>query len=431
MKTKSRTLFAVLLTITAALYIAPARAQDRAQTRSWNIKTNLLYDATATFNLGVEVRTGERTSLDIPFSYNPFQFSDNRKWKHVLVQPELRRWLGDGAFDGHFLGVHAHYSYYNTGNLPHGPFSQFMKDHRFQGWLAGVGVSWGYRWNFRNSPLAMEATVGLGYAYLDYNVYECARCGELIGPDTRHYFGPTKVGLSLVIGLGEGSRRSTATRPVLLSPPAAPAPAPAPAPVPVYVPAPAPIQQPAPAAPLPKPVKTRSASGKAYLDFVIGRAEILPDYKNNAAELRKIDATIAEILRDPRATITGITITGYASPEGSAASNQALSERRAQSLRSHIEAKHGLGDILFAINGAGEDWATLEAMISDSALPERERLLEVIRYGGDADTLERRLRSVGGGQLHRRISTEFYPRLRRSDYTIFYTVPDTDTESTF
>jgi outer membrane protein OmpA-like peptidoglycan-associated protein len=474
----------MMLMLASTVFLTPpqavaqnlTRTQTGVQGQSWNVKTNLLYDATATFNLGFEVRTGERTSLDVPLSYNPFEFSENRKWKHFLIQPEIRRWLGDGAFDGHFLGAHAHYAYYNVGNLPSGPFSEFMRDHRFQGWLAGIGVSYGYRLNFRNSPLALEATIGLGYAYQDYKTYECPRCGELLGSASKHYFGPTKIGVSLVIGLGDRSRRAygsagsagsagsgraygptpeylpmtspTPAAPVpavtpaptpattlspIQQPTPTPAPAPAPAPVYVYVPAPAPattpapIQQPAITTSETESVKTRSASGKAYLDYVTGRAEILPYYKNNADELRKIDQTIAAILADSNATITGITITGYASPDGSAASNQALSERRAQSLRQHIEQTHGLTNTLFAVNGAGEDWSTLEAMIERSNLPDSARLLEVIRFGGDADAIESKLKATGGGQIYRRLTTDFYPQLRRSDYTIYYTVPATAT----
>ncbi len=69
--------------------------QEEASSASvpgWNIKTNLLYDATATINLGAEFRTGERTSFDIPVSYNPWTFGANRKWKHAGAQPELRWW---------------------------------------------------------------------------------------------------------------------------------------------------------------------------------------------------------------------------------------------------------------------------------------------------------------------------------------------------
>ena len=46
------------------------------------VKTNLLYDATTTFNLGAEIGLSPRWTLDLSANYNPFSFSDNKKWKH-------------------------------------------------------------------------------------------------------------------------------------------------------------------------------------------------------------------------------------------------------------------------------------------------------------------------------------------------------------
>ncbi len=277
MKTFFRTILAVFLTLPA---IASAQSQAPVQhlepqsqpetemvLPDWHIKTNLLYDATTTLNLGIEFRAGEKTSLDIPFNYNPWTFSNNRKLKHFLVQPELRFW-NRRAFDGHFFGVHAHYAYFNVGNLPSGPFSGYMKAHRFEGQLAGIGGSYGYRWNFSHR-WGLEATDGIGYAYLDYDKVECLACGARCGPETRNYFGPTKVGLSLIIGIGG----KPASGPVA-----------APAPVQTAQPQPAPaaqvvvIYEPVFAASFITPdveaVKARSESGKAYLDFPAGRANV-------------------------------------------------------------------------------------------------------------------------------------------------------------
>ena len=69
------------------------------------VKTNLLYWASASPNLGIEFGLGRQTTLDISAGFNPFTFSDNRKWKHWLVQPEFRWWTCE-RFNGHFLGVH-------------------------------------------------------------------------------------------------------------------------------------------------------------------------------------------------------------------------------------------------------------------------------------------------------------------------------------
>ena len=157
------------------------------------LKNNLLYDATTTFNLGMEFKVGERTTLELPFNYNPWKFSNNKKWTHFLVQPELRFWTCE-PFTGHFFGIHAHYAYYNAGGF--GPFTQ-LKEHRYEGWLAGGGVSYGYTW-LLSSRWSLEATLGVGYAFMDYEKFECYRCGTKLKDDTYHYFGPTKVGITLI-----------------------------------------------------------------------------------------------------------------------------------------------------------------------------------------------------------------------------------------
>lgn len=57
------------------------------------VKTNLLYGATTTPNLSVEMALGIKTTLDLQGTYNPFTFHDNKKLRHWSVQPELRFWL--------------------------------------------------------------------------------------------------------------------------------------------------------------------------------------------------------------------------------------------------------------------------------------------------------------------------------------------------
>ena len=54
------------------------------------LKTNLIYGALTTLNLGFEVRLSKRSTLDVPFSYNPWVFSDNKRLNHIMVQPEYR-----------------------------------------------------------------------------------------------------------------------------------------------------------------------------------------------------------------------------------------------------------------------------------------------------------------------------------------------------
>lgn len=54
------------------------------------IKTNALYWATSTPNLGFEVGLAKKITLDVSGNYNPWKFGNDCQIKHWPVQPELR-----------------------------------------------------------------------------------------------------------------------------------------------------------------------------------------------------------------------------------------------------------------------------------------------------------------------------------------------------
>ncbi|WP_455641264.1 DUF3575 domain-containing protein [Parabacteroides sp.] len=400
-----------------ALLVSGVKAigqEDTTEVRkvpTFGIKTNLLYDMTASLNLGAEFRTGDRTSLDLSAGWNPFTFSDNRKWKHILIQPEFRLWAKE-TFSGHFFGLHAHYAYYNVGQLPHGPFSKYMADHRFEGWLTGAGVSYGYRWNFSRN-WGMEATIGVGYAHLDYTKYKCETCGEKLGNETKNYFGPTKVGITLIYSFG-GKKKAAVPPPVqvIVQEPEQEEP------VVIYEPQ----FKASYLVPEVEAVKQRSEAGHAYLDFAVGRSEIVSDFRNNVSELKKIYDLVETVKNDPDATITGITITGYASPEGSYDFNLMLSERRAFALKKQIKAIYGFSENWFNVSGRGEDWAMLDTLVTHSDMVNKYAVLEIIRSMDDFDRRESRLKALAGGIPYLSMKTDLFPRLRRSDYELHYTV---------
>ncbi len=182
------------------------KAQKLSQEKTSNsdqlifIKTNLLCDITTTLNLGLEFKVGDNASLDISGNLNPFEFENNIKWKHILVQPEFRWWTKD-VFVGHFFGLHAHWAYYNIGRLPQAIFSDYTYNNRFEGWLAGAGLNYGYRWNFNKSRWALETEIGVGYAYLDYEQFDCKTCGKKLAEETKNYVGTTKAAVNLIYNL--------------------------------------------------------------------------------------------------------------------------------------------------------------------------------------------------------------------------------------
>ncbi len=166
------------------------------------IKTNLLYDATSTANAGIEVALAKKWTFDVSGNWNSWSKSKNVLWKHAFAQPEVRYWFCD-RFSGHFLGLHGHGGRYNFGNLNNNikifntDFSP-LSDYRYQGWFAGGGITYGYafilgkHWN-------MELGLGVGYAYTEYDKFECVECGSQLNKEVPlHYYGPTKAFINLV-----------------------------------------------------------------------------------------------------------------------------------------------------------------------------------------------------------------------------------------
>lgn len=163
------------------------------------VKINLLHAAAALApNLGIEVGLGEKTTLDFYGAMNYWNRdgnnNNNKKLIHYVLRPEFRYWLCD-RFDGHFFGAHAFYWQYNVSG--HKIPLMFDKEFQYEGNAFGAGVSYGYHWMW-NKNWGMEFNVGLGVAFMTYDKYECARCGDLEGNYSKTYFGPTSVGIKLV-----------------------------------------------------------------------------------------------------------------------------------------------------------------------------------------------------------------------------------------
>lgn len=164
------------------------------------VKTNLLYDATATINLGAEIPLAQKWSFDLSANFNGWSIN-NHLWKHWLLQPEARYWLCD-RFSGHFFAMHLLGGQYNFGNISISNFLgndfRTLEDTRVQGWYAGAGIGYGYTW-LLSRHWSIEAEVAFGWAYTRFDRYPCAKCGTKIQSDKAHnYVGPTKVAVNLI-----------------------------------------------------------------------------------------------------------------------------------------------------------------------------------------------------------------------------------------
>ena len=179
-----------LLAVLSSLILNDVAARDDVA-----LKTNLLYDATLSPDLGVEVGLAPRWTIDISGNLNGWTVND-RSWRHWLVQPELRYWLCE-RFNGHFFAAHLFGGEYNFRNIrfPFKTFADTKEGRHYEGWFIGAGIAYGYQWVI-SRHWSVEGEVGLGYAYSPYRLYgNCARC---LKKGHRNYVGPTKLAVSVI-----------------------------------------------------------------------------------------------------------------------------------------------------------------------------------------------------------------------------------------
>lgn len=161
------------------------------------VKTNLLYGAAAlAANLSAEIGVGRRTTFELAYGVNNWNKynEDNRKKIHWYVRPELRYWTCN-RFEGHFFGAHGFYWQYNVSryDVP----GMFEREFQYEGNAFGLGLTYGYHLPLSKS-WGVEFSAGLGVAFMKYDKYECARCGDMIGNFNKTYFGLTGLAVKIV-----------------------------------------------------------------------------------------------------------------------------------------------------------------------------------------------------------------------------------------
>ena len=161
------------------------------------VKTNLLYGATTTFNLGVEMQLNRFLTLDVIGGFNPFMHANYQRFKHWSAQSTLRYWIQE-PFNGHFIGVSALYSNFNVGGwkLPLGLLPN-LQNYRFQGDALALSFQYGHQW-LLSPRWAIETSINVGLMHLNYQKFEGGWCGEFVGNGTKNHLGITNAAISII-----------------------------------------------------------------------------------------------------------------------------------------------------------------------------------------------------------------------------------------
>ena len=198
--------FCQVLTIALLLVLALPQAAGAQSPLGDNLpqprvalRTNLLYDATLSPNLGLDLRVDSAWTVGLLAGLNAWDIDkdSNKKWRHMLFSLRARRYANKALFQKRYFETDLIYSHFNVGNVkvPFGLYSD-VKDRRLQGDLIALGGKYGYSWIMaRDWRIEAEAGVAVGYAW--FKEYDCPHCGTFLGNGDRIFLLP-QLGINVV-----------------------------------------------------------------------------------------------------------------------------------------------------------------------------------------------------------------------------------------
>ncbi len=443
-----------LLLIGLALnFITYAASEPRDTVKRWqgmSVRTNLLWDAVAEPNIGLEFPVGKHVSLGLNAGIKTWPrwlFWDNdnvqntRHWRNYAVVPEVRYYF-DQVYDGFFVGGDAIYTHFNVGNVTF-PFHMYpeVENHRVQGSFWGGGIFAGYSW-WLGQYIRIEAEAGVAAGLAAYDKFDCAHCGTKVGEVRKPAVVP-KLGVNIAWNpVAKDKRpkpgvvvsgRDTLT---VLSAPVA---------FVVHL----------------KDVKAPDTAGDKLgkqnawvvpignyrpLDHITreGRDSILTvrysldsdaldlSLGKNGDVVDQIAAAVTALREDARTDEVLISVVGLASIEGPQERNDSLSIRRARAVVDALKARTGLNNRHFEVIGKGEAWDWFRAQLADAPMGFSASEIETLQGIAALPDVEERERKLKADRaLYQKVADKLLEDQRNAGYIRVYygAAPDPATET--
>ncbi|MFM7565644.1 MAG: tetratricopeptide repeat protein [Flavobacteriales bacterium] len=166
----------------------------------------------------------------------------------------------------------------------------------------------------------------------------------------------------------------------------------------------------------------------AEINFLKGQSEVRAN-ETKDKDITDLITWMVDAQKNPKITITGIDIKGFASPDGEESKNGSLSEARYRTARAALitlfKAKKFTSFIdssSYATEGRGEDFDGFKEQLNRTKTiseSEKNLLLRVITMNDDAAQREQQMKDLG--KVYQELEREVFPSIRRAIITVSYT----------
>lgn len=154
--------------------------------------------------------------------------------------------------------------------------------------------------------------------------------------------------------------------------------------------------------------------------YAVNQADMAAGYEDNSKTLKRLDSFFAELQRDTLRHIKRISITGYASPDGTTPYNSELARKRAQQLSRLINERYKLGTKYnVAVTSHVEPWSATTDAIEHSSLQNRNELVRIVNANEAPMVIDNRLKHQTAAWQY--LTHDVLPDMRRTTVEITYT----------
>lgn len=188
------------------------------------------------------------------------------------------------------------------------------------------------------------------------------------------------------------------------------------------------------------------ANTACWIGFEPGKSDVDPNFGKNPVEIQRIKGNLAELLENREYDLDSITVTASCSPEGSWASNNKLSRKRAESVSHYFERyirhyrdslmqdeglfynldetytetkkKHKPAKIRFISRSNAENWPMLESMVETDTFLSRTQKESFAKRMQVTD-LDAREQALATESYYRYLRESIYPYLRTVKFDFF------------
>lgn len=171
------------------------------------VTTNMLYDAALTPNIGVGIIVADRITVLADWMYARWHNRDRRRYWHIYGGDIEIRWrfsprCADSPLGGHYVGAYGSMASYDfQAGCSH---TGFLSDK----YNYAVGLSYTYSLPI-TTRFNIDFTLGVGYLWGTYKKHKpIDDCDVWLSTHRLGWFGPTRVGVTLVWLVGNGVANS-------------------------------------------------------------------------------------------------------------------------------------------------------------------------------------------------------------------------------